>query len=98
MAFSVKSANFENHYFSAKSKAIGFAFSVKSANFENPYFSAKSKVNACGSCNVRPAHLKRGGMNNEALGGRNWVVSANFILLQANEESQFLLIKFVCYN
>ena len=31
-------------------------------------------------------------MNNEALGGRNWVVSANFILLQANEESQFLLI------
>ena len=47
-------------------------------------------VNACGSCDVKTAYLKRGGMNKEALGGSNWVVSANFILLQANEESQFL--------
>ena len=47
-------------------------------------------INACGSCDVKTAYLKRGGMNNEALGGSNWVVSANFILLQANEESQFL--------
>ena len=50
----------------------------------------KNPFNACGSCDVKTAYLKRGGMNNEALGGSNWVVSANFILLQANEESQFL--------
>ena len=50
----------------------------------------KTEFNACGSCDVKTAYLKRGGMNNEALGGSNWVVSANFILLQANEESQFL--------
>ena len=51
---------------------------------------SKGTINACGSCDVKTAYLKRGGMNNEALGGSNWVVSANFILLQANEESQFL--------
>ena len=53
-------------------------------------FAEEILINACGSCDVKTAYLKRGGMNNEALGGSNWVVSANFILLQANEESQFL--------
>ena len=53
-------------------------------------WSKQIDFNACGSCDVKTAYLKRGGMNNEALGGSNWVVSANFILLQANEESQFL--------
>ena len=38
----MKSANFENPYFLAKSKAIGFAFSVKSANFENPQSKSKA--------------------------------------------------------
>ena len=42
------------------------------------------------------AHLNRGGMNNDALGSSNLVVSANFNLLQATEALQFLLIKFVC--
>ena len=40
----MKSTNFENLYFFAKSEAMALAFSVKSANFENPYFSAKSKA------------------------------------------------------
>ena len=39
-----KKTDFENSYFWAKSKAIGFAFWAKKTDFENSYLRAKSKT------------------------------------------------------